>query len=320
MSKVLITGCAGFIGMHLARILLNQGNQVIGIDNFTPYYDINLKKNRLKTLNKEKNFTFLQGDITSENFLRSVLANYTLSSVVHLAAQPGVRYSFVDPPSYIKNNYVGTFCLLNIFKDYPINHFLMASSSSVYGNNNQAPFKIHHNTDEPISLYAATKKGTETLAYTYAHCYKLPITVLRFFTVYGPWGRPDMAVYSFTEKIIKEESLDIYDQGRPLRDYTYIMDIVLAISKLLETPATPEYKVYNIGNNAPESVQKLVQHLETLIGKKAIINHKPLPTGDVHVTCADISALKDKIGFSPATPLRVGLEKFIEWYRNYHNL
>ena len=321
MSKVLITGSAGFIGTHLTRLLCSQGHSVIGIDNFTPYYDVNLKKDRLKTLEDLPNFTFLEGDITDEPFLKSLINTHRPTKVVHLAAQPGVRYSFVDPHSYIQNNYVGTFTLLNAFKEQPLDHFLLASSSSVYGNAEKAPFSVEtHATDHPISLYAATKKGTEVLSYTYAHCYKMPITALRFFTVYGPWGRPDMAVYSFTNKLLTGESLDIYDQGRPLRDYTYVDDIVTAVGKLLEAPKEKAYDIYNIGNNSPEPVSQLISCLEELTGKKAILNHKPLPPGDVNKTCADITPLKKKIGFTPSTPLKKGLEKFIEWYFNYHSL
>ncbi|PLX30262.1 MAG: hypothetical protein C0582_01775 [Alphaproteobacteria bacterium] len=321
MSKVLVTGAAGFIGAHLSQKLSKAGFQVVGIDNFNTYYSPQLKKDRLQALTNHPGFHFYEVDITDEAVLQTLAEKHSFTHVVHLAAQPGVRYSFEDPHSYIHNNYFGTFSLLNVFKDKGLQHFLMASSSSVYGNALNAPFAVEtHNTDHPISLYAATKKGTESLAHTYAHCFGLPITALRFFTVYGPWGRPDMAVYKFTEKLYKGETIDYFDQGRPLRDYTYVDDIVTAITKLVEKPPQQAYNIFNIGNNTPESVATLIASLEELTGKKANLNPLPLPPGDVQKTCADVEPLKEYTGFHPSTSLKQGLTKFSEWYKSYHQV
>ena len=321
MSKVLVTGAAGFIGAHLSKQLCLAGFQVIGIDNLNTYYTPQLKKDRLSSLADLDSFTFIQMDITNETALQVLAKEQDFDYVIHLAAQPGVRYSFEDPHSYIQNNYVGTFTLLNIFKDKNLKHFLMASSSSVYGNALDAPFAVAtHNTDHPISLYAATKKGTESLAHTYAHCFGLPITALRFFTVYGPWGRPDMAVYKFTDKLFKGETIDYYGDGKPLRDYTYVDDIVTAVVKLTQTAPQSKYNVFNIGNNTPETVATLISTLEELTGQKAKLNPLPLPPGDVDKTCADVEPLKQHIGFHPATSLKNGLSQFVDWYKQYYNL
>ncbi len=321
MSKVLVTGAAGFIGAHLSKQLCLAGFQVIGIDNLNTYYTPQLKKDRLSTLENFDSFKFIEMDITDEVALQELAKEQVFDYVIHLAAQPGVRYSFEDPHSYIQNNYVGTFTLLNVFKDKNLKHFLMASSSSVYGNALDAPFAVAtHNTDHPISLYAATKKGTESLAHTYAHCFGLPITALRFFTVYGPWGRPDMAVYKFTDKLYKGETIDYYGDGKPLRDYTYVDDIVTAIVKLTQTAPQSNYNIFNIGNNTPETVATLINTLEELTSQKAKLNPLPLPPGDVDKTCADVDPLKQHIGFHPATSLKKGLSQFVNWYKQYYNL
>lgn len=318
--KILITGCAGFIGYHLAKSLLNKDNSVIGIDNLNNYYDVHLKENRLEQLKVFNNFQFVKADIADEKAVNLLFAENKFDIVVNLAAQAGVRYSIDNPRSYISSNIIGFFNILETCRYNPVKHLVFASSSSVYGNQNKIPFTVIDNVDHPISLYAATKKSDELMAFTYAHLYKIPLTGLRFFTVYGPWGRPDMAYFSFTNKIYADESIKIFNNGDMLRDFTYIDDIVHGIELVIDKAPKGEdpYKIYNIGNNKPERLMYFIETLENAIGKKAKKEFLPMQPGDVYQTYADISELEKDFGFKPKTSIEDGLKKFADWYKEYY--
>lgn len=318
--KILITGCAGFIGYHLAKSLLNKDNSVIGIDNLNNYYDVHLKENRLEQLKVFNNFQFVKADIADEKAVNLLFAENKFDIVVNLAAQAGVRYSIDNPRSYISSNIIGFFNILEACRYNPVKHLVFASSSSVYGNQKKTPFAVTDNVAHPISLYAATKKADELMAFTYAHLYKIPLTGLRFFTVYGPWGRPDMAYFSFTNKIYADESIKIFNNGDMLRDFTYIDDIVHGIELVIDKAPKGEdpYKIYNIGNNKPERLMYFIETLENSIGKKAKKEFLPMQPGDVYQTYADISELEKDFGFKPKTSIEDGLKKFADWYKEYY--
>ncbi len=335
---ILVTGVAGFIGSNLARELLKKGETIIGIDNLNDYYDVNLKLFRLEDLNKFNNFTFIKCDIADKQTLIQIFDKYKFDVVVNLAAQAGVRYSITNPDAYIQSNLIGFYNILEACRNYPVKHLVYASSSSVYGSNKKVPYSTEDKVDNPVSLYAATKKSNELLAHAYAKLYNIPCTGLRFFTVYGPAGRPDMAYFSFTNKLIKGEKIKIFNYGNCKRDFTYIDDIVDGIIKVIyKAPSKqngddglpiPPYKIYNIGNNHPENLLDFVKILqEELIRAKVLPSdfdfdsHKELVAmqlGDVPITYADTSALERDFGFKPATSLRTGLRRFAEWYYEYY--
>lgn len=321
-SKVILTGAAGFIGSHLAKRLLENGCEVVGIDNINDYYDVNLKYHRLEQLKKYENFTFIRCDISDKEKVNEIFAEQKADVVVNLAAQAGVRYSIENPQAYIDSNVIGFFNILEACRANPVKHLVYASSSSVYGNSDKIPFSVDDRVDNPISLYAATKKTNELMAYTYSHLFGIPATGLRFFTVYGPAGRPDMAYFSFTKKILAGEPIKLFNYGELERDFTYIDDIVEGIMNII--PSIPEEKngarakVYNIGNNKPVALKEFVAALEEAIGEKAKIEYLPMQPGDVYRTYADISELEKDFGFKPQTDIRTGLKKFAEWYREYY--
>lgn len=323
--KVFITGCAGFIGFHLAKRLLDEGFRVLGIDNMNNYYDKSLKEARLTILTKYPQFTFIKGSMENLELLDSLFIQFVPDIVLHLAAQAGVRYSLTNPEVYIQSNLIGFFNILECCKKYNTSHLLYASSSSVYGGNEQIPFSTKDRTDQPISLYAATKKANELMAYTYSHLYQVPTTGMRFFTVYGPWGRPDMAIFSFSHAIINQQPIDIYNYGNMKRDFTYIDDVTEAIIRLMKKgPPTasvhPPYKVYNIGNHQPVRLNEMIMLLEEQLGMKAIKNPMPIQPGDVPETFADIDDLIKDIQFAPSVSLKEGMKRFVEWYKDYYNI
>lgn len=335
---ILVTGAAGFIGSNLARELLKRGDKIIGIDNLNDYYDVNLKIERLKELNKYKTFTFIKMDIADKTALDELFNKYNFDVVVNLAAQAGVRYSIINPDAYVQSNLIGFYNILEECRNHPVNHLVYASSSSVYGSNKKVPYSTDDKVDNPVSLYAATKKSNELMAHAYAKLYNIPCTGLRFFTVYGPAGRPDMAYFSFTNKLIKGEKIKIFNYGNCKRDFTYIDDIVDGIIKVIDKAPSkqngedglpiPPYKIYNIGNNHPENLLDFVNILqEELINAKVLPSdydfeaHKELVAmqpGDVPVTYADTSALEKDFGFKPSTPLKEGLRHFAKWYYDYY--
>jgi len=331
-----ITGSAGFIGFHLSKKLLENGCKVIGIDNLNNYYDVNLKKSRLKILESNECFTFIEGDIQDKELLNSIFVENKIDIVVNLAAQAGVRYSITNPDVYIQSNIVGFLNILEVSRHNNIKHLVYASSSSVYGMNDNMPFSVHDNVDHPISLYAATKKSNELMAHTYSHLYGLPTTGLRFFTVYGPWGRPDMALFLFTDAIINGKPINVFNNGNMKRDFTYVDDIIEGIIRLLNNPPNenPEwnkknldpgsssapYKVYNIGNNKPVELMDFIAAIEKRIGKKAIKNYLPLQDGDVPMTYADVSDLIEDTGFKPGTSISDGIDNFVTWYMEYYGV
>ncbi len=332
--KVLVTGAAGFIGFHFAQALLARGDEVVGLDNLNDYYNVQLKRDRLQQLTAQANFRFELVDCADRTAMMELFEREQFPYVVHLAAQAGVRYSLTNPHAYIDSNLVGFINILEGCRHHGARHLLYASSSSVYGSNKQQPFSVHHNVDHPVSLYAATKKANELMAHTYSHLYDLPTTGLRFFTVYGPWGRPDMAMYLFTKAIMEGRPIDVFNQGHMRRDFTYVDDIVQAMVRLVETlpvanpdydplhpdPATStcRYRVYNIGNNQPEELGRFIELIERAVGRPAIKNLLPMQAGDVLETYADTSALEAAIGFKPATRLEDGIERFVQWYKAYH--
>lgn len=336
IKKVLITGSVGFIGFHLATLLLNKGYDVVGIDNMNDYYDIRLKEGRLEILKKYDNYNFYKIDLKDKESIDNLFKEYKFDYVINLAAQAGVRYSIENPYAYVDSNLIGFVNILEACRHYPVKHLLYASSSSVYGGNKVAPFSTEHQVDHPVSLYAATKKSNELMAHTYSHLYKIPTTGLRFFTVYGPWGRPDMAYFSFTDAIINDKPIKVFNHGKMERDFTYIDDIVEAIYKLL--PLAPQsnpnwdetkdkqsesfapYKVYNIGNNQPVQLEKFISVLEDKIGKKAVKNYMEMQPGDVVKTYADTSDLENAINFKPSTSIEEGLEQFANWYKEFYNV
>lgn len=335
-KPVLVTGCAGFIGFHLAQRLLGEGRQVMGLDNVNDYYDVTLKWNRLKQLQDLTGFTFLQVDLQDRPAMEELFQTHTFDVVVHLAAQAGVRYSLVNPYAYLESNLAGFMTILEGCRHGSTRHLVFASSSSVYGANTHMPFSVHHNVDHPVSLYAATKKANELMAHTYAHLYRLPCTGLRFFTVYGPWGRPDMAAFLFTRAILAGEPIRVFNYGRMKRDFTYIDDIIEGVVRVMAAPPSPDaqwtgdapdpgtssapYRVYNIGNNHPIELMKFIEILEDCLGVKARKELEAIQPGDVPATYADIDDLTRDFGFSPKTPLEVGLARFVAWYRRYYQV
>ncbi|MBQ6931719.1 MAG: NAD-dependent epimerase [Clostridia bacterium] len=321
-SKVILTGAAGFIGSHLAKRLLETGAEVVGLDNINDYYDVNLKYHRLSELEKYEGFTFIRCDISQKDELNRIFEEHRADVVVNLAAQAGVRYSIENPQVYIDSNVIGFFNILEACRNYPVKHLVYASSSSVYGNSDKIPFSVDDRVDNPISLYAATKKSNELMAYTYSHLFGIPATGLRFFTVYGPAGRPDMAYFSFTKKILAGEPIKLFNYGELERDFTYVDDIIEGIMRII--PTVPEEqngaraKVYNIGNNKPVALKEFVAALEDAIGVKAKIEYLPMQPGDVYRTYADICELEKDFGFKPQTDIRTGLRRFAEWYKGYY--
>lgn len=319
--KILVTGAAGFIGFHLSTRLLAQGNEVVGLDNLNAYYDVALKKSRLSLLQSHENFRFFCDDLANRDSIAALFAECQFEQVVHLAAQAGVRYSMENPHAYVESNIVGFLNVLEGCRHQRVGHLLYASSSSVYGANCQLPFSVRDRVDHPLSLYAASKKSNELMAYTYSHLYALPTTGLRFFTVYGPWGRPDMALFLFTRKILADEPIPVFNHGQHQRDFTYIDDIIEGVVRVLnQVPAadSPPWKLYNIGNNQPVPLLTYIQTLEEVLGKKAQLQLLPLQPGDVPDTYADISELEQAVGFRPSTSVREGIERFVAWYFDYY--
>ena len=334
--KILVTGSAGFIGSSLIKDLLARGDEVVGIDNLNDYYDPQIKLDRLNQFNDHDLFTHIKGDIVDGDLLEKCFENNNFDSVVNLAAQAGVRYSIENPRAYIDSNIVGFLNILECCRNFKINHLVYASSSSVYGANELMPFSVNHNVDHPLSLYAASKKSNELMAHTYSELYSLPTTGLRFFTVYGPWGRPDMALFKFTKSIFEGEEIEIFNFGKHKRDFTYIDDIVNGIIKVIEKPpqknpnwtglkpdpgsSRAPWKVYNIGNNSPVELEEFIRAIEDSIGLKAKKNFLPLQPGDVPDTYADISALEKDFNYRPNTSIYEGINKFIDWYRDYYRI
>ena len=335
MRQILVTGTAGFIGFHLAKALLAAGEHVVGVDNLNPYYSVQLKRDRLNQLEGTPGFTQLELDLADRAAVERLFAQGGFQRVVHLAAQAGVRYSLTNPQAYIDSNLVAFGNILEGCRNTRVEHLVYASSSSVYGANKKQPFSTQDSVDHPVSLYAATKKANELMAHTYSHLYQLPTTGLRFFTVYGPWGRPDMAAYLFTKAIMEERPIDVFNHGQMRRDFTYIDDIVAAVTRLIDLTATADekfdlqhpdpsssptapYRLYNIGNNEPESLERFIEVIEECIGRKAVKNYLDLQPGDVVETYADISGLEQAIGFKPQTSIEQGLRHFVNWYRAYH--
>jgi len=335
-KKILVTGAAGFIGFHLAQKLCKNNWEVIGLDNLNNYYEVSLKEDRLSLLQSNSNFKFYKNDLIERELIHKIFREEKFDYVVHLAAQAGVRYSLENPYAYIDSNLSGFLNILEGCRNNPVKHLIYASSSSVYGANTKMPFSVHDNVDHPVSLYAATKKANELMAHTYSNLYKIPTTGLRFFTVYGPWGRPDMALFIFTRKIAEGKPVDVYNNGKMRRDFTYVDDIVDGIIKLISNIPQPNpdwngdnpdsatsfapYRLYNIGNNQPVELLKFIEVIENNLGKKAIINFMPLQPGDVPATYADVDDLMKMVGFKPSTPIEKGIEKFLEWYRNYYKI
>ena len=334
--KILVTGAAGFIGYHLSEQLLARGDTVIGIDNINDYYDTRLKYARLERLQRLEQFQFYKLDVADQKGITELFAEHEFDRVVHLAAQAGVRYSIDNPMAYVQANLVGFGNILEVCRHQQSAHLVYASSSSVYGANKAQPFSEHHNVDHPMSLYAASKKANELMAHTYSNLYQLPTTGLRFFTVYGPWGRPDMAPFKFTKGIIDDKPIDIYNHGDMERDFTYIDDIVEGVIRVTDQIPTGDpdwngehpdpaasfapYRVYNIGNNRPVKLMTFVESIESALGKTAIKNMLPMQPGDVRSTCADVSALEQAVNFKPRTPIDVGVARFVEWYRDYYQV
>ena len=318
--KILVTGVAGFIGFHLTKRLLAEGNKVHGVDNLNEYYDVNLKQARLEQLLPYPQFTFTYLDLSDRPITANLFESGDFDVVIHLAAQAGVRYSLENPHAYVDSNLVGFTNILEGCRHSDIKHLIFASSSSVYGKNTKVPFSIEDRVDTPVSLYAATKKANELMAHAYSHLYQIPITGLRFFTVYGPWGRPDMAYHKFVKAIAENRAIDVYNYGKMMRDFTYIDDVVEGIVKLIphRPKSRPPYKIYNLGNNDPVELGEFITTIETLMGKSAQKNFLPMQPGDVVATYADVEDLMSDIGFKPATPIAQGLASFIEWYESYY--
>ena len=332
--KVLVTGAAGFIGMHVSQILLARGDQVVGLDNLNDYYDPRLKHDRLARLSGQPGFEFVQMDVADRQGIADLFAKHRFDRVVHLAAQAGVRYSLVNPHAYIESNIVGFTNILEGCRHTEVKHLAYASSSSVYGGNTLMPFSEHHGVDHPVSLYAATKKANELMAHTYSHLFNLPTTGLRFFTVYGPWGRPDMALFLFTKAILAGEPIKVFNHGKMIRDFTYIDDIAEGVVRVLDRTATADpayeplkadparsnapYRVFNIGNHAPIPLMDFIAAIEQAVGREAIKEFLPLQDGDVPATHADVEELADWTGFRPAMPVPEGIRRFVAWYRAYY--
>ena len=332
--KLLVTGAAGFIGFHTAQALLSRGDEVVGLDNMSAYYDVNLKKARLAQLEPLSRFSFVKGDLADEETIDRLFATHQPQRVIHLAAQAGVRYSLTHPRDYVQSNLVGFLNVLEACRHHKVEHLVFASSSSVYGANTHIPFSVHDNVDHPLSFYAASKKSNELMAHSYAHLYRLPTTGLRFFTVYGPWGRPDMALFQFVHQILAGEPIDVFNEGHHARDFTYIDDVVEGVVRTVDRVAQPNpawsgdrpdpstssapYRLYNIGNHKPVQLMDFIACVETALGRKAKKNFLPLQQGDVPTTYADVAYLKRNIGFEPDTPIEEGVSRFVAWYRDYH--
>jgi UDP-glucuronate 4-epimerase len=324
-KAIFVTGGAGFIGFHLSKRLLEKGVSIIGFDNLNDYYDVNLKHSRLEVLKDFDNYSFIKGDLANKDEVEEVFNTYNPDIVVNLGAQAGVRYSIENPDAYINSNIIGFFNILEACRHNKVDHLVYASSSSVYGANKKIPFSTEDKVDKPVSLYAATKKSNELMAYTYSHLYGIPATGLRFFTVYGPYGRPDMAYYSFANAILEGKPIKVFNHGDMYRDFTYIDDIVTGIVNILPNPPKKDengapYKLYNIGNNKPEKLMNFIQTLEKCLGKEAIKEFYPMQPGDVYQTYADVTDLMNDFDFKPDTPISVGLAKFVEWYREYYKI
>lgn len=321
----LITGGAGFIGFHLSRSLLEQGAKVIGFDNMNDYYEVTLKEDRLAVLEAYEQYTFIKGDLANNADVFSVFQEYRPQIVVNLGAQAGVRYSIDNPESYMQSNIMGFFHILEACRYFPVEHLVYASSSSVYGGNDKVPFSTEDKVDEPVSLYAATKKSNELMAHAYSKLYSIPVTGLRFFTVYGPFGRPDMAYFKFTKKIMADEPIQIYNNGDMYRDFTYIDDIVRGVENILCNPPEKNekgasYRLYNIGNNKPEKLMVFIETLEKCLGRTAVKEYLPMQPGDVYRTYADVSDLMKDYDFKPDTSIEEGLTRFVAWYREYYGV
>jgi len=315
---VLVTGSSGFIGFSLSRKLLEEGRVVIGVDSMNSYYDVNLKNARLEILKAFDNFVFYEEDIQNMKALKDIFKEQKIDVICNLAAQAGVRYSLEDPFSYEKSNLEGFLNLLEIAREHEITNFVYASSSSVYGSNKKVPFSVDDRVDNPVSLYAATKKANELMAHAYSHLFNIPCTGLRYFTVYGPWGRPDMALFLFTDAILNNRPINVYNYGDMKRDFTYIDDIVAGTIAAIDKPAP--YEVYNLGNSKTEQLMKLIEILERELGREAAKNMMPMQPGDVKQTSADIRKSRDNLGFDPKTPLEEGIKKFVEWYRPFYKV
>lgn len=336
LDKVLVTGAAGFIGFFLCRKLLAEGIEVVGLDNLNTYYDPGLKQARLDLLHHEKGFRFVRLDLADRASMEGLFAANRFAAVVNLAAQAGVRYSLKNPQAYIDTNLVGFGNVLEGCRHTGVGHLVFASSSSVYGANTRVPFSVHHNVDHPVSLYAATKKANELMAHSYSHLYGLPATGLRFFTVYGPWGRPDMAYFLFTKAILEGRPIDVFNHGRMKRDFTYIDDIIEGVWQVIRRPPQPDpawdaeradpgtssaaYRLYNIGNNKQVDLLHFIEVLENCLGRKAVKNFLPMQPGDVRGTYADVDDLSRDVGFRPDTPVEEGLARFVSWYRDHYRV
>jgi UDP-glucuronate 4-epimerase len=334
--RVLVTGAAGFIGYHTAARLLESGHEVIGFDNLNPYYDVSIKEARLKRLKERERFRFLKGDLTDQALVEATFAAEQPERVIHLAAQAGVRYSLDHPDSYIYSNVSGFLRVLEACRHHAVKHLVYASTSAVYGANRKLPFAVSDNVDHPVSLYGATKKANELMAHCYAHLFDLPVTGLRFFTVYGPWGRPDMSLFLFTHNIIAGEPIQVFNYGRHSRDFTYIDDAVEGVMRAFDLVATPDpnwrpeapspetslapYRLYNVGNHAPVALLDYIATIEKVVGRPAKIELLPQQPGDVEATYADIETLKQATGFQPSTPLEEGIKRFVAWYREYYKV
>ncbi|CCO23013.1 NAD-dependent epimerase [Maridesulfovibrio hydrothermalis] len=334
--KVLVTGAAGFIGFHLSKRLLAEGHEVVGLDILNDYYDVNVKKNRLKQIEDHEKFTFAYMDMADREAMPKLFAEHKFTHVVNLAAQAGVRYSLENPQAYIDSNVVGYMNILEGCRHNGVEHLVYASSSSVYGLNTSMPFSIHDNVDHPISMYAATKKSNELMAHSYSHLFNIPTTGLRFFTVYGPWGRPDMALFLFTKAIVDGKPINVFNHGKMLRDFTYIDDIVEGVVRVMKNPAKPNpdwsgdapdpgtspapFRIYNIGNNQPTELMRYIEVLEECLGKKAEKNMMPLQAGDVPLTYANVDDLVRDVDFKPCTTIEEGIVKFVDWYKEYYKV
>jgi UDP-glucuronate 4-epimerase len=335
-NPILVTGAAGFIGFHIAKRLLDGGRKVVGLDNLNSYYDVSLKEARLEQLRDRDGFEFHKLDLANKLGVAALFASNVFESVVHLAAQAGVRYSLDNPHAYVDSNLVGFLHILEGCRHGGVKHLVYASSSSVYGANTNMPFSVHHNVDHPVSLYAATKKANELMAHTYSHLYFIPTTGLRFFTVYGPWGRPDMALFKFTRRILAGEPIDVYNYGNHRRDFTYIDDIIEGVVRVMKRIPEPDeswsgdapdpasslapYRLYNIGNHQPIELLRYIEVIEESLGLTAEKNMLPMQPGDVQDTYADVSALTEDVGYAPSTSIEVGVRKFVEWYREYYGV
>ena len=334
--RALVTGAAGFIGFHVAKRMLERGDAVVGLDNLNAYYDVSLKEARLAKLRTVKEFEFVHADIADRAAMEKLFARGPFDAVMHLAAQAGVRYSLTNPHAYMSSNIVGFLNILEGCRHNPVKHLVYASSSSVYGANTTQPFSEHHNVDHPVSLYAATKKANEAMAHAYAHLFGMHVTGLRFFTVYGPWGRPDMALFKFTRGILAGDPIPVFNEGKMVRDFTYIDDIVEGVVRVVDKPAEADpswrgdqpdaatssapWRIYNIGNNHRVELMTYIRALENALGKKAKLDLLPMQAGDVHATEADTTALEKLTGFKPATSVEEGVRKFVEWYRDYYKV